>query len=151
MNYADVDRAYVFLFNDNLGCLTNTHEWCRQGVEPQIQNLQCVSAESIDWWVKKIKNYETILIPQMSSLPPEASSIKKSLEVQDILSVAGTPLVNAGKILGFVGFDAVNEEKTWLEDDITILRLISGIIGGAIAQKRSQKLFRRAAIPSKPE
>jgi diguanylate cyclase (GGDEF)-like protein/PAS domain S-box-containing protein len=139
--YANVDRAYVFLFDDNLGCLTNTHEWCRQGIEPQIQNLQCVPADSIYWWVKKIKNFETVLIPQISSLPPEADSFKASLKAQDILSVAGTPLVNAGQILGFIGFDAVSVEKNWMEDDITILRLISGIIGGAIAQKRSQEAF----------
>lgn len=140
-DYANVDRAYVFLFDDNQGCVTNTHEWCRQGIEPQIQNLQCLPADSIDWWVKKINNYETILIPQVSSLPPEADSFKALLETQDILSVAGTPLVNAGKILGFIGFDAVRAEKTWLEDDITLLRLISGIIGGAIAQKRSQESY----------
>ena len=139
--YANVDRAYVFLFDDTSKYLTNTHEWCREGITPQINNLLNVPLDTIEWWAKKIKNFETVLIPQVSSLPPEAQTFKESLEVQDILSVAGTPLVNAGTILGFIGFDSVRTEKNWSEEDVTILRLVSGIIGGAIVQKRSQEAF----------
>lgn len=137
-NYANVDRSYVFLFDRDFQYITNTHEWCRDGVSPQIDNLQFMPSESADWWVTKIKNLETILIPDISALPPEAAEFKQTLQEQDIQSVAGTPLVNAGKILGFIGFDSVRSRRIWAENDVTTLRLVSGIIGGAIVQKRNQ-------------
>jgi diguanylate cyclase (GGDEF)-like protein/PAS domain S-box-containing protein len=138
-DYAGVDRSYVFLFDDNFQHLSNTHEWCREGIESQINNLQSIPVETIEWWASKISNFETVLIPDVSALPQEAEEFKQSLQAQDILSIAGTPLVNAGKILGFIGFDIVREKKDWSENDLTILHLISGIIGGAIGQKRNQE------------
>lgn len=137
--FANVDRSYVFLFDENLQALTNTHEWCQEGIESQIHNLQAIPLATMDWWAAKIKDFETILIPDIAHLPQEAEAFKISLQMQDILSVAGVPLSNAGKILGFVGFDSVRELKAWSEDDVTILHIISGIIGSAIAQKRNQE------------
>lgn len=137
--YADVDRTYVFLFDDSFNYLSNSHEWCREGISPQIANLQNIPVDTIDWWASKIRNFETVLVPEVAALPKDAEELNKTLQVQDILSVAGAPLVNAGRILGFVGFDAVRATKHWSEDDKIILNLVSGIIGSAIAQKRSQE------------
>jgi hypothetical protein len=36
----NVQRAYLFIFGNNNTTATNSHEWCSEGVEPQIQNLQ---------------------------------------------------------------------------------------------------------------
>ncbi len=60
--YVDVDRSYVFNFNPEANTMTNTHEWCQEGIEPQIEDLQNLECTSYDYWVSKIKNHETILI-----------------------------------------------------------------------------------------
>ena len=113
--YAGVDRSYVFQFDGNLEYLSNTHEWCREGIKPQIESLQHVPLEEINWWAEKIKNFETLLFSDINALPKKAERFRESLQAQDILSVAGVPMVNAGEILGFVGFDAVREKKYWSE------------------------------------
>ncbi len=141
--FSDVDRSYVFLFDDNSGTMSNTHEWCRAGIEPQINDLQEMDFGFYDWWVAKIKNSELIQIENLSELPKEANTLKAILDDGKIRSVISVPLVNAGQVLGFIGFDAVRSNKTWSDDEINILQIISGIIGNALVQKRNQEALTR--------
>jgi len=139
----DVDRSYVFLFDEDSQTLSNTHEWCRVGIDPQIENLQNLSVDSLTWWVSRIKNFETIIIPKVKDLPDEARAIKELLQEQDILSVICVPLIYAGSILGFVGFDSIRVLKTWAEDDVMILQIIGNLIGSTFIQKKRQQDTKR--------
>ncbi len=141
--FANVDRSYVFRFNNDNETMSNTHEWCREGIIPQIDDLQDMDFGVYGWWVDKIKNFETIQIENVSELPEEANALKIVLEDGNILSVIGVPLVNAGQVLGFIGFDAVRSKKTWTDDEINILQIVGGIIGNAQIQKRNQKELSR--------
>jgi len=49
------DRVYTFHFNSDLTVMENTHEWCGEGVEPQIENLQNLSTESFPWWMASLE------------------------------------------------------------------------------------------------
>lgn len=50
-DFTDTDRTYVFNYDHVEQTSSNTHEWCRAGVEPQIQELQNVPLEVIPDWV----------------------------------------------------------------------------------------------------
>src|SRR4030042_3187617 len=50
-------RAYLFLFNEDGTFMDNTHEWCAEGVTPQIDNLQNLSIEMFPWWMHKLLFY----------------------------------------------------------------------------------------------
>ncbi len=65
------------------------------------------------------------------------------MEEGQVKSLIGIPLVNAGKILGFIGFDAVRQVRAWTDDEINILKIVSGIIGNAIVQYRNQEELHR--------
>ena len=52
--FFDVDRAYLYRFSDNYALMTNTHEWCRDGVQALIDSQQEVSIEDFYWWQEKI-------------------------------------------------------------------------------------------------
>ncbi len=141
--YVHVDRSYVFKFNIEAGTMSNTHEWCQKGIKPQIASLQNLDFESVDYWVKRIQKHETIIITAPEKLPKDAQALKKILMEGNVKSVIGIPLVNAGTILGFIGFDAVGERREWNEDEINILKIISGIIGNAIVQRHNQAELHR--------
>ncbi len=141
--FVNVDRSYVFLFDDDNQTMSNTHEWCREGIEPQIDNLQMLDFGVYDWWVAKIRKFETIQIEDVSDLPKKASALKEILEDGKIRSLISIALVNVGNILGFIGFDSVSSPKIWSENELNILQIISGIIGNAIVQKRNQEELSR--------
>jgi len=137
--FSGVDRSYVFLFYDNGTKMDNTHEWCAEGIEPQIDNLKGLSSDVMPWWMDKLNQFKNIHIPCVSALPPEANAEKEILQSQDIQSLVAVPMVYGGSLLGFLGFDSVRVEKTWSEESITLLQLIAEIFANASEHKRAEE------------
>jgi len=133
------DRSYFFILDNDNNTISNTHEWCRADIEPQIDNLQNLPCESLPWWLSRLRNSETIIIPNVDELPPEAQAEKEIFQEENIKSLLNVTLVNAGSLLGFIGVDSVKQLRSWTDDEVTILRLIGGIIGSAIILKRNQQ------------
>lgn len=133
------DRAYLFLVDDGGHTVSNTHEWCAEGIEPQIARLQKLPTDTFPWWMERIRQGETIHIPDVSRMPPEASAEKALLEGQDIKSVLVLPVFIGGKAGGFIGFDNVSRAGGWTETDSALLRMLSEAIGAALERKRSQE------------
>ncbi len=136
--YAGVDRSYVFLFRDNQKVMDNTHEWCAQGIEPQIENLQGVPSKIVPWWMQRLLKHEIIHIPRVSELPPEAHEEKEILEAQDIQSLIVVPMIENNELIGFIGFDSVRMPKFWPPEDIDLLKIISSIFVSSLKRKSTE-------------
>ena len=137
--FSQVDRSYIFVFNERNQTLSNTHEWCEKGISPQIQNNQDLPFDRIPWMLPKLQNFTTIHIPNVNGLDEAVCPEKRMLQAQDIQSLIMVPLVNSGTLIGFIGFDSVRIKKAWSEDQVTILRIVGSSIGGAIAQIQHTK------------
>jgi len=138
--FADVDRSYVFLFYDNGTKVDNTHEWCAEGIEPQIQNLKGILVDDeLPWFAERIKKFEVFYVPCVADLPLEASTEKEHFQMQDIRSTIVVPMVYGGSLIGFLGFDSVRVEKTWSEDVIALLRIVGDVIANALEHKRAEE------------
>ncbi|MFH1550085.1 MAG: PAS domain S-box protein, partial [Planctomycetota bacterium] len=135
-------RAYLFLFREGDAAMDNTHEWCADGVSPQIDNLQNLPCESFPWWMKKLRNGETIHIEGVSALPEDAEAERKLLESQGIKSLLVFPLRVRGNLAGFIGFDNVITTGRWANEDLALLQVASEIIGSAIERLRAEDALR---------
>jgi len=145
--FAGVDRSYVFQFTDTNGSkISNTHEWCREGISSQINNLQGLPVESFPWWMEKLERLETIHIPRVSDLPGEAKAEKEIFQAQSILSLVAVPIVYSGNLIGFLGFDSVLEEKEWTLHDFVLLKVVGEVFANAFEHKRKEEQLRRANI-----
>jgi two-component sensor histidine kinase len=142
--FAQVDRSYVFRFNSDLTVMDNTHEWCADGIEPQIGNLQGLPSDVIPWWVGKLRKLETIYIPKVDDLPPEANGEKEILQAQDIMSLIVVPMVSGGTLVGFLGFDSVHEEKKWSEDIMTLLKVVGESFANVLERRKSEGRIRKS-------
>ncbi len=129
-----VSRAYVFRFSEDGTAMDNTHEWCAAGVTPQIDNLHDLPTTMFPWWVQRLSNGEAIHVRDVARMPPEAAAEQEILASQDIKSVLVLPLHVGRRLAGFIGFDNVKEAAPWSDDDITLLRLMSWILGNALEQ-----------------
>jgi PAS domain S-box-containing protein len=139
-----VDRAYVFQLTADGATMNNSHEWCAAEVEPQIANLQGIPSDALPWWMDKIRHSETIHIPLVSALPPEASAEREILEPQGIQSLVVVPMTLGREVVGFLGFDSVRAVKSWAEDDITLLRILGEIVVNALERKRAEEAQRKS-------
>jgi len=124
-------RIYLFMLDAEEGTMSNTHEWCAEGVSAEKDNLQNLPLSIFPWWMKKLYNKEIIDIPDVSKMLPEAKAEQEILESQNIKSVLVLPVYAANKLKGFVGFDNVLSIGLWSEKDTEFLSLLVDIICNA--------------------
>ena len=137
--FTHIDRSYFFLFSEDGSLMDNTHEWCAPGIEAEIDNLQGIPSSTLPWWMEKLNRNETIHIPRVDELPSHAQAEKKILQSQNIQSVLVVPVIKGSKLIGFIGFDAVKQVKSWTKEDITLLRTLGDIVAQTLEGKKAEK------------
>ncbi|NTW74720.1 MAG: PAS domain S-box protein [Chlorobiaceae bacterium] len=135
------DRCYVFQFSEDLTLMDNTHEWCAEGIEPQIDLLKELPTGTFPWWMQKINNNEVIHIPILSAMPEEGSAEKEILESQNIQSLLVIPLAAGPSPFGYIGFDAVREARNWPPETVSVLKLAGGVIANALQRKMVETII----------
>jgi diguanylate cyclase (GGDEF)-like protein/PAS domain S-box-containing protein len=125
----DADRAYVFDYHHDRGICTNTHEWCREGIEPQLEALQAVPLAELPEWLATHQRGEAVVIPDVA-LHPEAST-RAILESQQIVSLLTVPMLLDGVCVGFVGFDWVRARHRFGEHELLLLRVFAQMLAAA--------------------
>ncbi|MFC2000404.1 ATP-binding protein [Chloroflexota bacterium] len=138
------DRTYLFLLHDDGLTVDNTHEWCAEGVIPQIENLQNLPADAIPWWMARLGSGDVIHIRDVSRMSEEAQAEKEILEAQGIKSLLVLPVSAGGNLAGFMGFDDVEETGEWSEDDLLFLRLCAESVGNALGRKQAEEELQQA-------
>ena len=134
--FVEADRSYVFQFRNDFHLIDNTHEWCAEGIKPEIDSLQELETSNFPWWMEQIRNDRIIHIPRITDMGTEASAEKELLEAQNIKSLIVIPLVTGPLPFGYIGCDAVREEKEWQPETISILKLAGGVIANALQRKQ---------------
>jgi len=137
--HVGADRTYVFQIDRTEGTLSYTHEWCTDGVTPQIDSLQNIPLETFPWWMEQLENFETIRIPNVSALPEEASTEKETLQEQNISSLIVAPMISEQELVGFVGFDWIAPQDVWEQEFVDILHIAGRLITTALRQESRQR------------
>jgi len=125
--FVGADRAYVFSYDWVNGFCTNTHEWCEEGVSPQIDELQALPLDTIKIWAGTHRNGESINIPDVYELP-EGHEVRIPLEQQEILSLLAIPMMDGNECIGFVGFDSVKAHHSYTEKEQSLLSVFSRML-----------------------
>lgn len=141
----DADRSYLFLLSENGKNISDTHEWCRQGIQPQIDNLKDISLElEMPWFSKQIRKGNVFQIDDVESLPFDARSEKQHLSAQNIQSLIIVPLLTGSRLLGFIGFDMVRTRKSWSAQDQRILSLVGEIFSRTLERIQSRNELQKS-------
>lgn len=135
--FTDADRAYVFETSEN-HTSTNTYEWCAAGVTPQIRNLHDIPFESMPKWIEVFLHGENILIEDLEayreSMPPEYELLK----VQNVSTLIAFPISVHEKLIGFVGVDNPDMEKSNLLH--RLLSLLGKYVGTMIKDHKNEQM-----------
>lgn len=124
--FVNADRSYIFDYNHKNETINNLYEWCREGIEPQIDSLQHIPFSDVPRWIEVHFKGEIMDIPDVSALPDD--QFKQLLEVQDIKSLIAFPMMDHDVCTGFIGFDSVKELHTFNETDKIILELFAEMV-----------------------
>ncbi|WP_430935288.1 PAS domain S-box protein [Saccharicrinis sp. 156] len=137
--FTRVDRVFVFLYEENGSLISNTHEWNREGLTSQINDLQQLQVDTFPWWTDKMKRFEIINYEDIADLPAEAAYERYVLEKMDVASILSIPMIHEGQLQGIISFYSVKTKKKWLGIDIKILRTLADLICGELARTKRMK------------
>jgi diguanylate cyclase (GGDEF)-like protein/PAS domain S-box-containing protein len=144
--FAGVDRSYLFRFSGDSTTTSNTHEWCADGVEPQIHNLQDVPVTLFDEWLPSLRNGRAVHIPRVADLPASLAELGENLREQVIQSLVIVPLLAGTRLIGFLGFDAVRAERCWSEQEIDLLRTVANALVSVVSRHEATEQLTRQAL-----
>ena len=130
--YYDADRAYIFEMGKDRGVFNNSFEWCRQGVSPEIDNLQNISIEGMECWFEAFEEQGEFYISSLSEDYHPGTKTYKILEPQGIESLMAAPIQVNGEVVGFLGVDNPRENT----DALLLLSVAASTCYSEIATER---------------
>jgi PAS domain S-box-containing protein len=128
--FSKVDRTYLFRYDFSTDTMSNTHEWCAEGITSEIGNLQNIPNAVVPDWIASHRQGRVVHVSDVSSLA-SGSALRNLLEPQGIRALITIPLVYEDDCFGFVGFDAVRELKSWSEEETSLLRMLAELFTNA--------------------
>ncbi|MEW6777145.1 MAG: GAF domain-containing protein [Bdellovibrionota bacterium] len=146
---ADADRVYLFERHPHPSTgeevYSNTYEWCREGIPPQIHNplLHNLSPKIVEG----TDIYKRLLQGEafgglVRDLP---DTLRLLQEAQGVLSMIIVPAFVFGEAWGFLGFDACRTERVWTESEESLLHALAGSLGAAAERRHAEEALREMA------
>lgn len=132
--YAEVSRIYIFENRDNGRQLSNSFEWCNDGVIPQRENLQDMSYNDFPTLKKMLATEGMIKASNIKSLPEEFHQILQQQHIESILII---PLNVNDHFFGFIGFDECSYNREWLAHELDLLNMASRLISSAYEREEA--------------
>lgn len=121
----NVDRVYVFRFDEAQGVFDNILEWCADGVDAFIDDLQGFPMSEYPWWTDRMRKHQWIQFEDTSKMPRSAFREREVLTAQSIVSIMVAPVIHDGEAIGFVGFDHNGTERIWHQQEHQELKKFS--------------------------
>ncbi|WP_439102102.1 hybrid sensor histidine kinase/response regulator [Congregibacter sp.] len=136
--FIGADRAYRFDYDWDKQLTHNTHEWCGEGITPQLESLQNIPTQHLHLWTDMHQKGLPYVAASVLSRPKD-DELRQILEPQGILSLATIPIMTADKCTGFIGFDSVRNQRFYTDIEISLLELLAELISNAQLKKRREQ------------
>lgn len=128
-----VDRAYIFeSISDQM--TSNTFEWCADGIEPQIDNLQQLSKDEYSY--DDIISNGMMITDDVRLASEEDRAI---LEPQGIKALAIIPLNSNAGALGYAGFDDCTNYRKWTREEVKLLKEGASLLTTILVKRNTQR------------
>ena len=134
-SFYGADRSYVFEFDWDSQRLSNTYEWCAEGIEAEISKLQNLDISIVDRWIAQFKAHGEFYINSTDGELDHDSDEYKILAMQDIQSLMAAPLQLGGDIVGFLGVDNPRTNTNTL----LVLQAVSSFVVNQLGKKREEQ------------
>ncbi|MGN1163814.1 MAG: response regulator [Candidatus Ornithospirochaeta sp.] len=145
----DADRSYIFEYDAEKSVFNNTYEWCRDGVNPEIDNLQGIPKDGMECWFEAFDEEGEFFISSLSEDFHPGTRTYEILAPQGIESLMAAPIVVDGETVGFLGVDNPHSRQ----DSLLLLSVAASTLYSEVAKERMvhQKLKETEKILSDRE
>lgn len=127
------DRTYVFEIDYGNETISNTYEWCAEGIIPQKELLQNESFSLVDYWLEMFRQKKPIIIKDVETIKNEYPQMYATLKPQDVHSLLSVPIYLQDKLIGFLGID--NPQDMWEDVLLPLLYRIGSLFSYVIKHR----------------
>ncbi len=144
---ADVDRVYIYQHHeskeDDEMYFSIIHEWASEGTLAQIFNPEFKKISYLQF--EPLKFYENFLKGRslkfvIKDLDPAARECFIDKNIKSIILV---PIMVDDKYWGFIGFDEMESDRVWTDNEETILIAMTSTIGAVIKRVAIREMLIR--------
>lgn len=137
----DVSRAYIFETGESGDFYRNTYEWCSEGIEPEIGNLQHLDLETAGDYRELFGADSIYYCRNTHELPPIQ---RKLFEDQSIHSFLQYALWEKETFAGFIGFDECTGLRLWTQEEVNTLSQFSELLDTFLQKKKIKEWLQKA-------
>lgn len=135
------DRSLFHEFSENRKFFRVTHFFLKPGIK---RPPSTTTSEAQPWLTKTILNREIAKTERIDDLPDEAEMEKNFLLKQGVKSAIAIPLIVGGEPIGALTFTTVYSDRSWPDEDVRQLTLISEVFANALDRKQKDQKLQNA-------
>ena len=133
------DHGYAILLSENGRRIDNGHEWCAEGIGPQMAEFKGLELRDFPLLAESIERSQNLHIPSIPELPLGVKADNPLLESLAIQSLIVVPMVSGKAVIGLLGFDSVREEKSWSADTVALIKIVEEMFVNALERKWAEE------------
>ncbi|MHC4872879.1 MAG: PAS domain S-box protein [Planctomycetota bacterium] len=143
--FVGANRSSWFSFSSDMKGITNTHEWCLDPSDSQINLLQNIPFESFGWHHDQLLNKGKSIISRVSDYPSEAKNELEWVKGHGHRSLLFITLYLREKPVGALGFyGPKGEDIDWPAHFIDMLYTVGNVILNAIERSRTEEKLKES-------
>jgi len=110
-SYFQADRSYLFSLDPGGASVSNTLEWCREGVGSRQAERQHFSIRFFERWAASFRCQEAVIIPDLEAIRRSNPQEYALMTAQGVRRCIEVPLLQSGVFAGFLGLDNPAPER----------------------------------------
>jgi PAS domain S-box-containing protein len=131
-SFLNADRGLIALYSEDGRRISRFYEWCEENKKSQSENFKEVSRKAFPWFNEQLASCKSINITSLNSIPFEGEKEKKFLSSFGVKSFLCIPLIYNNISTGFAGFFSEEQEKTWEDIDLRLIKITGDIFANLL-------------------
>ncbi len=138
-----VDHCNVCIVHTNGQLLDHRYSWSSTGAPSLWAGRTNIPIDRhLPWAANRLRRLDGIAVYSVETLDPEAAIDQTTLREAGVKSVILMPMAVQGEMVGFIGLDSVRVEMSWSEDAISLLKIVSTLLGDSLERERIEERMR---------
>jgi PAS domain S-box-containing protein len=139
-NFINADSGFLIDVMYAEGYYRLTHSWTSENVQYDHQYFEMAPLAELYEWYEEIKLADFFLIRSPEDIPAR-SYLKQSFSQSGVASMILIPIKFQGNVLGIIGLSTVKQDRTWSDDEISLMKVVGEAFVNTINRKHSEKIL----------
>ncbi|MEY6431283.1 diguanylate cyclase [Thioalkalicoccus limnaeus] len=130
------DRAHLWRFDEEQGLAQCTEQWSRGGIDPVERPSEVTIRDRSPAWLAKLGAGEVIAMPRASADSKYSGLVRALVAERKPRSLLVVPLIVAGRLIGWIGIEAVRRMRRWSDDEAVHLGNLASLLAAVSERDR---------------